>query len=217
MTKQTTKWILMTAATCGALAFGAGAPRALAADTGAQPGTQPSQMGAPSPSDTQAGTPAGSAAELMHATAIVTGIDRSARTVTLKKEDGETVTVDVPQDVKAYDRLKVGDRVDIDYYESLAVSLLPPGAKPSMSERTTRSTNMGGANTGKQVTVSAQVVSVDPAANKVTFKGPRGKLKTIDVQDPQMQQKLPSLKPGQMVQFVYTEALATSIRPATTP
>jgi len=29
-----------------------------------------------------------------------------------------------------------------------------------------------------------------------------------------MQKKLPSLKPGQMVQFVYTEAVAASIRPA---
>ena len=33
----------------------------------------------------------------------------------------------VPADVKAYDTLKVGDRIDIDYQESIAVSILPPG------------------------------------------------------------------------------------------
>jgi hypothetical protein len=203
MTKQTTKWIIMTAA-CGALTIGAGAP-SFAAETGTQPaqGTMPG--GAPQ---------AGSTAELTHATAMVTAIDRSARTLTLKKEDGEVVTISVPTDVKAYDRVKVGDRIDIDYYESLAISMLPPGAKPSMSERTRRTTTAGGATTAKETTVSAQVMSVDPAANKVTFKGPRGKLTTITVQDPQMQQKLPSLKPGQMVQFTFTEATAASLRPA---
>jgi Cu/Ag efflux protein CusF len=202
MTKQTTKWIIMTAA-CGALTIGAGAP-SFAAETGTQP-AQGSMPGA---------APAGSAAQLTHATAMVTGIDRSARTLTLKKEDGETVTISVPADVKAYDRVKVGDRIDIDYYESLAVSMLPPGAKPSMSERTRRTTTAGGATTAKETTISAQVMSVDPGANKVTFKGPRGKLTTVTVQDPAMQEKLPSLKPGQMVQFVYTEATAASIRPA---
>jgi Cu/Ag efflux protein CusF len=206
MTNQSTKWILMTAAACGALAFGAGSSRALAAETG----TQPAHGASPS-----AAAPGESAAELVHATAMVTAIDRSARTVTLKKEDGEEAVINVPADVKAYDRLKVGDRVDIDFYESIGVSLMPPGAKPSMSERTRRSMTTAGGVTVKETTVAAQVMSVDPATNKVTFKGPRGKMKTITVQDPQLQQKLPNLKPGQVVQFTFTEATAASIRPAT--
>jgi len=204
MTNHTTKWIIMTAAACGALAFGAGAM------AGQQAG---SQQGSET---TRTATPGGeTAAEMTHATATVTAIDRSARTVTLKKEDGEEEVINVPADVKAFDRLKVGDRVDIDYYQSLAISLMPPGSKPSMSERTRRSMGATGGMTGKETTVSAQVMSVDPAANKVTFKGPKGKMKTITVQDPQLQQKLPSLKPGQVVQFTYTEATAASIRPAT--
>jgi hypothetical protein len=51
------------------------------------------------------------------------------------------------------------------------------------------------------------------AANKVTFKGPRG-VRTVEVQDPSLQAKLPSLKPGQVVQLTYTEAMAASIQPA---
>lgn len=204
MTNQSTKKILMTAAAFGALAFGAGGSRALAAETGAQP----SHAASPSAAGGE------SAAELVHATAMVTAIDRSARTVTLKKEDGEEAVVNVPADVKAFDRLKVGDRVDIDYYESLAVSLMPPGSKPTISERTRRSATGAGGMVAKETTVSAQVMSVDPAANKVTFKGPRGKMKTITVQDPALQQKLPGLKPGQVVQFTYTEATAAAIRPA---
>jgi Cu/Ag efflux protein CusF len=134
--------------------------------------------------------------------------------VTLKNEEGEKVSVQVPQDMKNFDKLKVGDKVDIDYYESLAVAMMPPGSKPSMSERTTKSREMGGGVAGREITASAEVISVDPAANKVTFKGPRGQIKTVTVHDPDMQKKLSSLKPGQVVQFTYTEAVAASIRPS---
>ena len=62
--------------------------------------------------------------------------------------------------------------------------------------------------------ISAEVTSVDAANNKVSFKGPKGQVRTVTVQDPAMQKKLPGLKPGQVVQFTYTEAVAASIRPA---
>jgi hypothetical protein len=152
--------------------------------------------------------------ELIHTTAKVMGINHGTRAVSLKRDDGDQLTVTVPPDVKAFDRLKVGDKVAIDYYESMAVSILPPGAKPAMAERKGRSVDMGGGVTGKEITVSAEVMSVDPAKNTVTFKGPHGQLKTVMVQDPELQQKLSSLKPGQVVQFTYAEATAASIQPA---
>jgi hypothetical protein len=150
-----------------------------------------------------------------HETMVVTGIDRSTRNVMLQNADGEKRTVQVPSDVKAYDTLKVGDRVDIDYYEAMAVSLAPPGSKPGMTERTGSSRmSEGGRVAGRQTTVTAQVLNVDVPNNKVTFKGPQGNARTISVDDPALQKKLPNLKPGHMVQFVYTEAVAASIRPA---
>ena len=66
---------------------------------------------------------------------------------------------------------------------------------------------------GKQTTVSAEVMDVDVANNKVTFKGPKGNARVVTVEDPDMQAKLPSLKPGQVVQFTYTEAVALAIQP----
>jgi hypothetical protein len=152
-------------------------------------------------------------------TVIVTGIDRSNRTVGLQNAEGEKRTVKVPADVKAYDTLKVGDRIDIDYYEAIAVSMLPPGTKPSMSEKTSgsRMGEGGTATVGRETSISAEVTSVDAANNKVSFKGPKGQVRTVTVQDPTMQKKLPGLKPGQVVQFTYTEAVAASIRPAVSP
>ena len=65
--------------------------------------------------------------QLVHAVATVKGINRSDRSVTLKKDDGEETTVHVPEAVKGFDTLKMGDKVDIDYYESLAISMAPGG------------------------------------------------------------------------------------------
>jgi hypothetical protein len=143
-------------------------------------------------------------------TFVVSGIDRSKRSVTLTNAEGERNTMNVPADVKAYDTLKVGDRVDVDYRESMGVSLAPAGSKPSLS-------HVSGSGPGtamRGTTVSAEVVSVDVPNNKVTFLGPKGNRKTVTVADPAMQKKLPNLKPGQVVQFTYTEAIAASIRPA---
>jgi hypothetical protein len=159
----------------------------------------------------------GSAERMSSETVVVSGIDRAKRTVTLTNSDGERNTMSVPTDVKAYDTLKVGDHVDIDYHESMAVSLAPPGSKPSMTEKTSGSRmgeGGGGATAGRETTITAQVISVDVPNNKVTFKGPKGNRRTVTVSDPALQKKLPNLKPGQNVQFTYTEAVAASIRPS---
>lgn len=201
--KQTNRTWKLAAGICGALAIGLGAAPALAMQESAGGGDMGAMPGH-----------AGSASELQHASATVASIDKSARTVVLKGEDGEKFSVQVPPEMKNFDKLKVGDKVDLDYYQSLAVAILPPGAKPSMSERSMHQRQTAGGVAGREVTLSAEVVSVDTADNKVTFKGPRGQTKTISVQDPDMQKRLPNLKPGQVVQFTYTEALAANIRPA---
>jgi hypothetical protein len=154
-------------------------------------------------------------ARMMHESVVVTAIDRTARKATLQNSDGETRTVDVPTEVKSFDTLKVGDHVDIDYYESIAMEVLPAGTKPTMSESSAVKRMGHGVGAGsRQMTVSATVISVDPTNNKVTFKGPRGNVRTVTVENPEVQAKLPSLKVGQVVQITYSEAMAASIRPS---
>jgi hypothetical protein len=149
-----------------------------------------------------------------HESVVVTAIDRTTRSAVLQNAEGDTKTVQFPAEVKAYDTLKVGDHIDIDYYQSVAVSLLPPGSKPSMSSSESANRVAPGVGTAsREMTVSAKVVSVDLPNNKVTFRGPKGNTETVSVDDPDMQAKLPSLKPGQVVQITYTEAMAASVRP----
>ena len=49
-------------------------------------------------------------------------IDKKAKTVTLKGEDGKLVTV-TPLDMKNIDKVKVGDRAVITYTEAVAVKV----------------------------------------------------------------------------------------------
>jgi hypothetical protein len=155
-----------------------------------------------------------SKAALTHETVVVTAIDKSKRTLTLQNPDGETKSVSVPEEIKSFDTMKVGDHIEIDYFESVSLSMLPAGTKPSMSE-----TASGGridsktAGASREMQVSGTITAIDAKNNKVTFKGPRGNLKTVNVSDPDVQKKLPSLKVGQVVQLTYTEAIAASIKP----
>jgi hypothetical protein len=152
--------------------------------------------------------------QLVHTTATVTAVDHSARTMSIKTESGEDMSIDVPTAVKHFDKLAAGDKIDLDYYRSMTVSMAPSTTKPSMSERKGRMVDVGGGIRGREVNLTAEVVSVDPAANTVTFKGPKGNLRTVNVENPALQAKLPSLKPGQVVDFNWVEAVAASIRPA---
>jgi Cu/Ag efflux protein CusF len=149
------------------------------------------------------------ATQTTHASVTVTAVDKSARKLTIKTADGDKFDVNVPPEVTNFEKLKAGDKIDIDYSESVAIGMAPKGAKPAVSER---AATMPGA-AGREMTVMAEVTKVDTANNKVTFKGPKGKMKTVTVEDPELQARLPNLKPGQVMMFQYTEAVAAAIQP----
>ena len=168
----------------------------------------------PAHADEQPGAPGRSAQKTTHDSVTVTAVDKSARMVTVKNDAVETKSIQVPSEVKAFDKLKKGDKIDIDYTESIALSMLPPGSKPSASTRSAMVGNGQGAGAvGKQSSISAEVLEVDAANNKVVFKGPKGNARVVTVQDPELQAKLPDLKKGQVVQLTYTEAIAIAIQP----
>ena len=152
--------------------------------------------------------------EVTHTTATVVEVDRPGRSALLKTDDGSETWVHVPDSVTAFDQVKAGDKVDVDYYQSFAVSIAPSGTKPSATETKAGAVDLGAGIKSRELRMSAKVVSVDAAANVVTFKGPKGRIRTVHVENPALQAKLPALKPGQVVQFDYTEAVAADLRPS---
>ncbi len=185
-----------------ALAMGAlvaAASPAFAADTAVDSTSVNSDMGGSHPSVT----------ETTHATVTVTKINKTTRHLTVKKPDGSKQTFQVPSEIAMFDKLKVGDKVDVDYGERVALDVLPVGSKPTASEAVATGPGMA----GRTAKVSAEIVGIDPTTNHITFKGPDGDVETVAVQDPTLRQKLPSLQPGQVVQLTFTQAIVSSIQP----
>ena len=192
---------LLVGCGAGVLAFALAASPAHAAEPSSRP-MAPDPSGAlPQPKAEKTG--------IAHASVEVASIDKTARKITVKMPNGEKAQIQVPTDVQEFDKLKVGDKIDVDYMQSVALGFLPQGTKPSVTERAAAGPGMA----GRQMSVSAEVIKVDPANNQVTFKGPKGTHRIVTVQDPDLQARLPNLKPGQVIVLQYTEAVATAIQP----
>jgi hypothetical protein len=157
-------------------------------------------------------------AEAVRVTASVEALDKAKRLITLKGPEGNTFVVQAGPEVKNFDQIKVGDLVVASYIEALTLELKPGGGQ--IRERTERESAVTakpgqapGAAAGRQVTVIADVMSVDAKKQTVRLRGPQ---RTVDlkVKDPN-QFKL--IKVGDQVEATFTEALAIGVEPAPRP
>ena len=147
--------------------------------------------------------------ETIERRATITAIDVPKRLVTLKGQDGDVFEVEAGTDIQNFDKLQVGDVVVATYTESLALEIAAPGkATPGITGTVSGTPTPGQRNLGRQVTATFKVEAVDAAANKVTLSDGAGNSRTIDVRHPQAQQRLKTLKPGEMAVITYTESLA---------
>jgi hypothetical protein len=106
----------------------------------------------------------------------------------------------------------------VSYYSALAAEFKKPGegvqgVQVDAASGRAPAGERPAAATGKQVTATIVIDSVDAAENTVTFTGPRG-LRTVVVESPQGQEFIKQLKKGDEVELTYTEALAISVEPA---
>ena len=151
--------------------------------------------------------------ELVTIPVTVENVDKKNRTLVVRTSDGEKITMSVPSGMKGFDSLKKRDKMDADYYRSVAVAIIPGAATgESPSTRTTRTTGSDGSH--QVTTATAEIMSVNLQDNSVQIKGPGGNVHTVTVQNPSVQQKLQDVKPGDLVQITYTEAVAAAIRPS---
>jgi Cu/Ag efflux protein CusF len=148
-------------------------------------------------------------------TARIVKIDVPTRTVSLKAGDGKVVDLAVGQEARNFEQLKVGDTVTVEYKEALTMSLKKGSGPLAMHEREISDRAPSGAKpggtVGREVTATADVVAVNKGAGTVTLKGPKGRTVDLLVDDPE---RLKSIKKGDRVEAVYTEAMAVSVQPA---
>jgi translation initiation factor IF-1 len=151
----------------------------------------------------------------MQATATVTAVDQATRMLTLKTTNGKELTTEVPPEVKNLKQIKVGDVVTVSYTMALAFRLNPAKAVPSEATTAVATAKPGekpAGVVGTVVTITARVEAIDLKENTVTFKGPRGKVRTVAVRDSTYKEMLKQLAVGDSVQVDYSEAVAITVK-----
>lgn len=147
-------------------------------------------------------------------TATIVAIDPDEGKLALKTEDGQTIPLQVGDQVKNLHNLKVGDRIQAEYQESLVLALNRPGSGVSEVEREqVAGREEGTVSAAERITATVRIEEIDKRKNEVTFVGPTGTEHRIQVQEPQMQKLLGNLNQGDTVDITYTHGLALSLQP----
>jgi len=146
-------------------------------------------------------------------TATVLAIDKQDRILTLLGPKKNVVDLEVGEEVRNFDQVKVGDQLRIEYYESVALYLGKPGTQPEedaglVVARSAKGEKPGGYAVGA-VDVSASVVGIDKKKRTLTLKLPEGNVVTTTVD--KSVQAYETLKVGDAIHARLTKAIAVSV------
>ena len=156
------------------------------------------------------------ATRVVKISAAVTAVDKVARTVTLKHQDGQTETLSVGPQVKRLDEVAVGDTLVVEYQEGLALEFQLPSEKPvapealAVSGRAPKQEAPGGlVATGVRATVV--VTAIDLANRMVVLQGPKGQYHQVKAG---ATIKLEGLKVGDKLIATYVQSVAIALEKA---
>lgn len=159
--------------------------------------------------------PVAGAASTVSVTATVEKIDMNSREVTLRGPEGNVVTIAVGPEARNLEQLKVGDKVNVEYTQALAVALTPATGgeeergEVAALERAPEGEKPAGV-LARRVDIKAKVEAIDTEKREVTLKGPDRTVKLAVGEDID----LGKIKVGDQVFASYEEALAVSVEPA---
>jgi len=148
------------------------------------------------------------------AKATIVNIKKKERELTLRDEKGVEHVMIAGDEVRNFAQIKKGDIVEVVYQVAVATALekasdatiagqtsaverAPAGSKPGMTAMQTRS-------------IVATVLEIDAKNRTLTAQGPKGNVATIKV--PADMKAFDSLKKGDKISAVYSEAIAISVK-----
>ncbi len=146
-------------------------------------------------------------------TATVVGLDPATRDMTLSGPDGSLVTIRIPPTDPHFDQIEINDKVKVEYRESVALYLGPPGEKPEATAETVTATSPKGtqpkAVVAGVIDVSAKVLAIDKQQRLLTLELTNGRQVTTRVDE-----SLPgfeNVNVGDTVHARLTEAVALTL------
>jgi hypothetical protein len=156
-----------------------------------------------------------STANVLKMSATITAIDAANRMLTLRDDNGNEDTFSVSKEVQRFDELKVGQKVNLTYYESVVFQVIKPGEKGSgtsfdaAAKRGTGALPGGTIATQEKMTVT--VKAIDAAVPSVTVATDDGRVVTRKIEN---KKNLENIKPGDKIDITFTRALVTTVTPA---
>jgi hypothetical protein len=162
----------------------------------------------------KAGRPGVQESKMSSTSATVEALDQESRNITLRKPSGTRTSFKVGDQVKNLHKVRVGDRVVVDYYESLAIQVVKPGTTRDQRETMVYSAEPGETPAGsvtEKTTMTATIEQIDRSVPSITLRDEDGKLYTVRVRHPE---RLKLVKVGDTLKITYTEAVAVSVEPA---
>ena len=149
----------------------------------------------------------------------VEAVDQTARTVTIRGERGNVVTLDAPKSVARFDQIQVGDVVSVSYYDRVNVRPKPAG-EPAVDRTEPPITKsapgaLPGATVASQRVTTVTITAWDPANRLLTFRGPSGTTYSRRLLDTTDASTLAGLKVGDRVDVTRTEAVRLAVESRT--
>jgi hypothetical protein len=154
---------------------------------------------------------------LLDVSATIQSVNPETHEVTLKGEGDKVFTITVDPRIKRLSEFKAGDKVEAQYYASVAAELRAPTAEEKeqpyvvLEDKARAPADASPAGGGLRVVRAvATVEGIDRPTSSVTVKGPKGNFATIKVKD---ESRLEKLHIGDSLIITYTEAFAVSLAP----
>jgi hypothetical protein len=153
-----------------------------------------------------------SKANVLKVNATIQAIDATTRSITLRDDKGNEDTFSVGDTVQRFDELKVGQKVNVTYYESIVFQVLKPGETgggTSVEAALTRAKSALPAGTiATQDKATVTVKAVDPAVPSISVATADGRMVTRKIEN---KKYLEGVKPGDRIDITFTRALVTEV------
>ena len=151
--------------------------------------------------------------EAIMITAEVVAIDYVDRSLALLGPEGNVVVVEVGYEARNFDEIEVGDTLEVQYFEAVAIYIDMYGNKPDASAGLVTARSAAGEEPAaiavETVDISAKVYSIDRSERSVTLELHDGRVITTDVDE--SVEIYDRLKEGDLVHVRHTEAIAVSV------
>jgi len=150
-------------------------------------------------------------ANTIKSSATIQSIDSTQRIVVLRTDKGEEDAFVLGPDVTRFNELKVGDRINFTYVESVVVTVLKPGSATSSSTAAASVVpgkgKLPGATLSQQLTTTVTIKAIDPSVPSVTVTTADGRTVTRKIED---KKNLEGVKVGDRLDITYSQAVMAS-------